>query len=123
MMAFSALLIASALSSPQPGGAADALLAAVARGDLAAARATLDDEAVIVDSRSESFDASSLEAFAAYARDCRAGEVFREVDAEDPRRASVTVRWDCPSREASEDFIWTEGDEVVHILFGLSMER
>jgi hypothetical protein len=121
MISLPSLFVAAMLTSAQPPEAATRLLAAVGSGDLAAARATLAEDAPVIDSRTGSFVTSTLEAFAEYVRPCRQSDLYWDADAEDPGRAAVTVTRDCPSGQSSEDFIWTQGERVVHVQFGLPL--
>jgi hypothetical protein len=113
------LLAAAALAATSPqAAAADAFLAAAASGDLAAARAALGDHITIMDSRGAAPVESSLEAFADYARGCRAGDPAFELDPRERERAALTITWTCPSRAATQDMIWMQSGRVVWIQFG-----
>ena len=119
-----ALLLAGAAfaQAPLPAPAAS-LLTAVEAGDLAAARATLAPDAVIMDESSGRPVASSIEALAAHLRGCERSDTWTDVDAEDPSRAAVTISWTCPGRAATQAFVWTFGAGVVHIQFGMPAQE
>lgn len=112
-------LVAAATLAAQntPPAAATAFLDVVAAGDLAAARAMLSDDAMIVD-ESEGNAGSSLDIFAEHVRGCERTDLTWDVDQEDPARAASVVTWTCPSGMPAEAFIWTERAKVVAIQFG-----
>ena len=119
MIIFPFFAMAAALATPDAApAAATAFLSAVASDDRRAAAGMLAADSPIRDYRGANSADSTLEAYAAYARACRQGELTWDVDSADPRLAAVTVRRECPSREAREDFIWIEGDRVAHVQFG-----
>ncbi|MGZ8360512.1 MAG: hypothetical protein ACXWUX_08330 [Allosphingosinicella sp.] len=114
------LLASAALTAPgAPPPATAAFLAAVASGDLGAARARLSDSVVILDERSGSPVASSLEAFADSVRGCERTGLTWEIDQNDPARAAATATWSCAARPSADAFIWTDLTGVVHVQFGM----
>ena len=115
------ILVTIALAAPEARPAAAApFLTAVASGDLGAARALLAEEVTIMDDRAGNPVASTLEAFADYVRGCERTGLFSDVDAGPPERAAASVTWTCPSREAANASIWTEGARVVWIQFRMT---
>ncbi|HET9429150.1 MAG TPA: hypothetical protein VFO69_12400 [Allosphingosinicella sp.] len=123
MIGIISLLMAAALTAgDSPPAAAASFLEAVASGDLAAARALVSNDAMIVD-ESQGSPSSSLEAFAEYVRGCERQDLTWDVDQDDPGRAASVVTWVCPSRAAVQAFIWTEQSKVVAIQFGPAPEQ
>lgn len=121
MVFVASLIAAAALAAPGPlPEAATNFLAAVAAGDLRAARAVLSEDVMIMDERGGRPDASTLEAFAGHVRGCRRTDLTWDIDQDDPARAAVTVTWTCPSRAGAEAFIWTDHMRVVFIQFGVT---
>jgi hypothetical protein len=119
-MPFAGLLALAAFSAavdaPPP---VSALLEAVRSGDLAAAQATLSEDAVIMDERSGEPVSSTLRAFVDAVRACEPGIVSAGRDEADPERAAATISWSCPSASRSESLVWTQGPRVVWIQFGM----
>ena len=100
----------------QPPASATALLAAVASGDVEAARRTLTDDATIADSSSGRGAESSLEAFMGDVRGCT--QVALSWENIEEGTGAGTVTWRCPSRQGTQALIWTDPRGVVWIQFG-----
>jgi hypothetical protein len=99
------------------------LLSALESGDLGAARATLADDVMIMDSSTGSDVNSSIGALADHARGCQRSDVSWEYDTEDSARAAVTLTWTCPSHPPSQAFVWTAGTRVVWVQFGMPVPQ
>ena len=113
-----ALSLAVAPAPPTPPASVTAFLLALGSHDLAAARATLSRDVQFMD-RGRAVRLGALESFAAYVEGCRQTELSWSFDDEDQTRGAGTVTWTCPSRGATEVFIWTAGARVVAVVFGL----
>jgi hypothetical protein len=113
-----AALAAPHAAPPPMPAAARQLLAAVAAGDVARARATLTQDVLISDERSPKPVPSTLGAFLDHVRGCRRTDASTDYDNSDGQlRAAVTVHWTCPSRGTIEAFVWTVGRQVAAITF------
>lgn len=102
-----------------PPPAAVALVSALESGDLAAARATLAEEITIADSSSGTGQESSFEALSTYARGCARSNLSWDHDSAEPANATISFTWTCPSRAPTQTLIWTAGERVVWVQFGL----
>ena len=119
MFLVASLLASAALAEPRiPPAPVTDFLAAVHSSDLPAARAILAEDVTIMDNRAAAPVASSLEAFASYARDCERTDLTWDVEPEIDRAAAV-VSWTCASGDRRQDMIWTHGPRIVWIQFGL----
>ena len=107
------LILQAATDAPAPVAT---LLAALAGGDLPAARATLSDDVIILRGI-ERGAATSLEAFASHLRGCTRTGLYSDQDSEDRTRFAVTLSWTCPPRGNAQAYIWTAGGRVVHIQY------
>lgn len=110
------LLAVTTVAIEQPPAAA-ALLAAIAAGDLNAARGTLAPDVVIMRGIDTTPTGSSLEVFMGQVRGCARTQLQWETDAGDRSRTAVTVSWTCPPQRNVTAYIWTVGPRVVHIQF------